>query len=384
MVGSILRLMLTRGLSIVRWNNFPRVVDIKQLDNVGATLHTALFLAYHEKQETGKEIDELYLIKKIIFSSLADLVLSDINSGTKSYIKKKSKSTFEALYSQAYKYFTSQDSPEYLHDDFLETLTRKDRVIEDQVFLAAKKYVGYFEAQTNEKVFPFMYEVPLYELKKSFSDLSGELVSFRNLLHDQNSQKYLTHIYRLTFAMRWNMRQRFYPISVMSHKVIVAYITYTIATVGNYENNEQNDTLSMLLRAIYHDVPEVITGDIVTPTKKAVAGFAELLEEVESEMMDDYMFSYISPEYKTYLTPYILHPFDASEGKKVKYADILSALFETKIEAQKGNQVFQEIQSKIEAEVSAFDNVGVEFLLQELSLGFMDEREDVIPPVSDL
>jgi len=48
MVGNTLRLMLTRGLSIIRWNNFPRVVDIKQMDNVGMTLHTALFLSYHE------------------------------------------------------------------------------------------------------------------------------------------------------------------------------------------------------------------------------------------------------------------------------------------------------------------------------------------------
>jgi len=83
MVGNTLRLMLTRGLSIIRWNNFPRVVDIKQMDNVGATLHTALFIAYLEEQETGKKVDTLYLMKKILFTSFADLILSDINSGTK-------------------------------------------------------------------------------------------------------------------------------------------------------------------------------------------------------------------------------------------------------------------------------------------------------------
>jgi len=83
MVGNTLRLMLTRGLSIIRWNNFPRVVDTMQMDNVGATLHAALFLAYQEEKLTGNQIDTLYLMKKIIFTSLADLILSDINSGTK-------------------------------------------------------------------------------------------------------------------------------------------------------------------------------------------------------------------------------------------------------------------------------------------------------------
>ncbi|HBA44470.1 TPA: hypothetical protein DEG21_02055 [Patescibacteria group bacterium] len=32
-----------------------------------------------------------------------------------------------------------------------------------------------------------------------------------------------------------------------------------------------------MTRALFHDVPESITGDIVSPTKKAVPGFAELL-----------------------------------------------------------------------------------------------------------
>ena len=105
MVGNTLRLMLTRGLSIIRWNNFPRVIDTKQMDNVGATLHTALFLAYQQEQIAGEKIDTLYLMKKIIFTSLADLILSDINSGTKGYIKKLDEDIFDKLYEQAYSYF---------------------------------------------------------------------------------------------------------------------------------------------------------------------------------------------------------------------------------------------------------------------------------------
>lgn len=137
MVGNTLRLMLTRGLSIIRWNNFPRVTDIKQMDNVGMTLHTALFLAYHENDE----IDILYLMKKIIFTSFADLILSDINSGTKVYIKNLDEKIFDELYATAYEYFLNIDAPEELKNDFKNTLTRKDKEKEDLIFLAAKKYV---------------------------------------------------------------------------------------------------------------------------------------------------------------------------------------------------------------------------------------------------
>lgn len=137
--------MLTRGLSIIRWNNFPRVVDIMQMDNVGATLHTALFIAYLEEKRSGKQVDTLYLMKKIIFISLADLILSDINSGTKGYIKKIDEKIFDELYEKAFGYFLQSEAPEVLKKDLQDTLHRNDKTLEDDIFLAAKKYVGFYE-----------------------------------------------------------------------------------------------------------------------------------------------------------------------------------------------------------------------------------------------
>jgi hypothetical protein len=57
-------------------------------------------------------------------------------------------------------------------------------------------------------------------------------------------------------------------------------------------------------------------------------------------MVDDYLFSYVSNDFRDYISPYMLHPFDGELGKKVKYADILSALFEAKIEDMSGNKNF--------------------------------------------
>lgn len=382
MVWNTLRLMLTRGLSIIRWNNFPRVVDIKQMDNVGATLHTALFLAYEEEKISGKEIDTLYLMKKIIFVSLADLILSDINSGTKWYIKKLSPRIFDELYAKAYSYFLSSEAPQILKDDFKDTLGKTDMIIEDKIFQAAKKYVGYFEGSTNARVFPDMYEVPLSEMKQELEKLSEALPSLKNLLDSTDSEKYLSHIYRLSFSMRWNQYQRSTPISVMSHKVVVAYIAYVIGMIGN-EHGENNDIKDMFYRAIYHDVPEVITWDIITPTKKAVPWFVELLEQVEKTMMDDYLFWYISPQYKETIEKYILEPFSWNTGKLVKYADIFSALIEAKVEDRIGNQFFHEKYQIILADVSHISHPGVEFLIKEILFFFDSRTDDTIAPTYD-
>lgn len=373
MVGNTLRLMLTRGLSMIRWNNFPRVIDIKQMDNVGMTLHTALFLSYHEESE----IDTLYLMKKIIFTSFADLILSDINSGTKNYIKKLDKKIFDELYAKAYDYFLQIDAPVYLKQDFQNTLTRTDKLKEDHIFLAAKKYVGLFEAQMNARIFPEMYELPLQQMHMEIQDVSQQLDSLKNLLENTNHEKYLAHIYRLSFSMRWNQYKRNTPISVMSHKVIVTYISYIIWMTWNHAG-EQNDITDMMMRAIYHDVPEVITGDIITPTKKAVPGFVALLEKVEKTMMDDYLFGYISPQYKEYIAPYILSPFHGEAWKLVKYADIFSALIEAKIEDRQGNIFFHETYQTILAHVANLSHPWGELLLREILFFFDNEQDDNI------
>ncbi len=382
MVGNTLRLMLTRWLSIIRWNNFPRVVDTMQMDNVGSTLHAALFLAYQEENITGIRIDTLYLMKKIIFTSLADLILSDINSGTKWYIKKLDEKIFDELYEKAFAFFLSGEAPESLKNDFKETLHRDDKQLEDKIFLAAKKYVWYAEAQANARVFQEIYEVPLWEIKKSLKELSQDLECLKELLRNSDYEKYLAHIFRLSYSMRWNQYQRNTPISVMSHKVVVCYISYIIGMIWN-DQWEDNDINNMLMRAIYHDVPEVITGDIITPTKKAVPGFVELLEKVEETMMDDYLFGYITPDYKDFLIPYILKPFDDELGKKVKYADIFSALVEAKIEDRIGNHFFHEKYQTILAHISRINHPGVEFLLKEILFHFDNVWDDVIRPSYD-
>ena len=96
-------------------------------------------------------------------------------------------------------------------------------------------------------------------------------------------------------------------------------------------------------------------------------------------MLDDYLFGYISKEYKQYLQNYILHPFSGESGEKVKYADIFSALLEAKVEMD-GSAFFKEKYAAILQYSSGFSHVGVEFLFRELLFHFDAAGDDVITP----
>lgn len=74
-------------------------------------------------------------------------------------------------------------------------------------------------------------------------------------------------IHRLASSFRWNQSRRTVPVSVLSHTYLITYITYLI---GLSEDFSDEDITDMMLTALYHDIPEAITGDVITPTKKAI------------------------------------------------------------------------------------------------------------------
>jgi len=73
-----------------------------------------------------------------------------------------------------------------------------------------------------------MYDVPLKQITVYLEKKRKTLKSLDILLGKDNYIKYLKHIRRLSHSMRWNQQIRIFPISVMSHLVIITFISYVI------------------------------------------------------------------------------------------------------------------------------------------------------------
>ena len=157
MTGNILRLMFSKWLSIIRWNNYPRVIDITHMDNVGSTLHIALYLAYYEKHRFWNDVDLLFLMKYILMSSFVDLILSDIHAGTKTEIEKLDPKLYKELLGNTHEYIYSFPGQDFLKEDIKNILEDTRHTREKEIFLAAKKYVWILEAKPNSILFPDAY-----------------------------------------------------------------------------------------------------------------------------------------------------------------------------------------------------------------------------------
>lgn len=375
MIWTLLKILFSKWLSINRWNNFPRVEDITPLDNAGFVIHIALFMS-HLEEENWKKIDKEYIIKKIIFDLFKSLVLSDINSWTRDYMLKIDPKVMKELEDKVMLYLNSFSWWNFIKKDMEYISNIKWKNLENDIIFAAKKFAGHQECVVNAKVFSYAYDVALEEMNTYFDENKKHFYSLKQILNNENYRTYLSHIRRLSHAMRWSGKKRNYPISVMAHLVIVIFLSYILSNIEN-EKWEEYDVLDIMLKSAYHDIPEAITWDIITPIKNSVDWFRETLEKAEREMMNDYFFLYVPKKYKKEISEYMLNPFCDKSWNLAKHADILSALLEARIERDTWNTEFNDIYRDIKSTVNKFETCSSNFILKDVLLSFWDDLWDI-------
>ncbi len=330
----------------------------------------------HLEEENWKSVDKEYIIKKIIFDLFKALVLSDINSWTRDYLLKIDKKVMWDLDEKVLNFLYDFEGGDFIKEDIKNISEDKTKWYENDIIFAAKKFAGHQECVVNAKVFSYAYDVALDEINTYFDENKKKIYSLQQILKNDKYRTYLSHIRRLSHAMRWAGRKRNYDISVMSHLVIVTFLSYVL---GNLENkNEWNfDIYELMMKSIYHDIPEAITWDIITPIKNATAWFREAWEKVEGKMMDDYFFLYVTKKYKQDISKYMLNPFSSQSWKVAKHADIISALLEARIERDTWNSDFNDIYREIKSRVNKFETYSTNFMLKDVLLSFWDEIWDL-------
>lgn len=185
----------------------------------------------------------------------------------KDRIREKSPSLYGQLEIEVQKKLLALDISPTIRDDIV---LIREKTKEDDLIGFAKMWASYYEVQNNATVYPDAYAKLLDDMKKR-SERPEFLPFFEYLNFDTKNQnheeRYLLVIHRLASSFRWNRSVRKYPISVLSHTFLIAFLTYITASEKGIPEDEQTD---MIMTALFHDIPEAITGDIITPTKKAI------------------------------------------------------------------------------------------------------------------
>ncbi len=146
---------------------------------------------------------------------------------------------------------------------------------------------------------------------------------------------------RLKFIHRWALMRNTSCETLSDHSVQVSYIAHALALIGNRRLGKNYNADRVAVLAMYHDVTEILTGDMPTPIKYKNEALRRAYKEVEGEAahrLCDMLPEDLKEDFDAILTP---QNEDKELMRLVKAADKLSALVKCLEEKRAGNSEFK-------------------------------------------
>ena len=106
----------------------------------------------------------------------------------------------------------------------------------------------------------------------------------RKLVFNREAVDFLNLVGQLRFQQRWAQTQRIPETSVAGHMLIVALLTYILTLqLDACEKRKYNNFFA----GLFHDMPEVLTRDIISPVKNSIEGLGDLIKTIEDMQMEE-------------------------------------------------------------------------------------------------
>lgn len=145
---------------------------------------------------------------------------------------------------------------------------------------------------------------------------------------------------RMKYINRWALMRNTRTENISEHSHEVATVAHALAVIHNtrFGGNVNADRAAVL--GVFHDTPEIITGDMPTPIKYYSAQIKEAYDQVEDDACNallDMLPEDLRAEYAPY---FIKQEADRQLWKFVKAADKICAYTKCLEEAKAGNRDF--------------------------------------------
>ena len=145
---------------------------------------------------------------------------------------------------------------------------------------------------------------------------------------------------RMKYITRWSLMHSTRPESLSEHTCDTALLVHTLCLIARRYTGTPCRPKTVAVAALYHDAPEIITGDMPTPIKYYNPDIRDAYKAVE-QVAEAKLLSMLPEELRpTYEDA--LHPADPEIAELVKAADKLSAHIKCLEELKAGNNEFRQ------------------------------------------
>ncbi len=150
----------------------------------------------------------------------------------------------------------------------------------------------------------------------------------------------------------------------MEHSWEVSVIAHTLALIKNRYFNGNVDANAVATAALYHDITEVITGDLPTPIKYHSDAIRTAYKQIEHQAEME-LLNLLPVELRQDFEALILQEKMPDEHMQIiKAADKISAYLKCQAELKAGNLEFEVAAQQLALNISASEQAEVVFFMQ--------------------
>ena len=336
MIEKALLLKIHEAASMQRWNDQIRIVELTELDKQAHKMVIAYVLARCEEDCGTKGIDWVEIIEAGLFEYLQRTVLTELKPPLFHRIK-EDKEKYERLnewvYEKVKPVFSGLDSD--FCKRFKNYLHTKERNVNRRIISAAHFYATKLEFAIIERANPKGHLIE--EIKEDINTKQSkyhDLRSMQELLGSQSFRDFVDICGQLRFQIRWSHLHRVPKTSVLGHMLIVAMLAYLFSLERDPLRRVNN-----YFTGLFHDLPEVLTRDIINPVKRSVEGLKELIKEYEQEEMERKIYKLIPSGWHSQMRMFTESEFantSLRDGELIKASDELAAFIEAYLSLKNG------------------------------------------------
>lgn len=152
------------------------------------------------------------------------------------------------------------------------------------------------------------------------------------------SSSFFAYIFRMRYIARWALMRNTRTENVEEHSYEVAVLAHALAVVGQEIFHKDVNPDRVATAALFHDAPEIITGDLPTPIKYFNPAIKSAYDQVEA-VAQDKLLGMLPHGLTEAYTP-LLRVEDPKVRCYIKAADKLAAWLKCLEERKAGNREF--------------------------------------------
>ena len=184
------------------------------------------------------------------------------------------------------------------------------------------------------------------------------------------SHHFFAYLSRMRHIARWGLMRNTQSENLQEHSFMTAILAHALALVRQNIFGLPSDPEAAAVAGLYHDAPELFTGDMPTPVKYFGPELRDAYRAVEQSAANR-LLSMLPEAFRDTYRPLLCGGVDSETRALVRAADKLAAYIKCVEELRAGNNEFAPAARQTKEKLEAMERPEVAWFLTHCSPSFM-------------